>query len=444
MAGHGHHIGDQSTLSGAYLQVGLSDEVPSMHLECTINPRRAGLILGVIAVYLAGQSLVAEYLLETRFDPQSSSLTAQLLDLLSVNAELTIPTWFSVSILLMASALLAVIAAVKRAGKDSYTPYWFGLALGFLYLSVDEGAAIHEILGDPLQRAFHTGGYLAFGWQIVAVPVVLLFGLLYLRFLFHLPPRIRHLVVVSAVLYVTGAVIWDAIGAHLWDASGGITLTYLAFGTGEELCEMLGVTIFIYTWLLYLVEMQYTLTFRAQSVTHESAYPPFRSPIPASTPGDLPGLHNPLASRSSRALRLLARVRPTTLVILLLAVISLALLYWILAGAPASTAPEDGSVPFYHAVGEELAADQVVIIHMPGAFGVDNPVSRQLAASLLSQFDRIMLVTLPSQNESIAFAGETLPFDRDTLSEILLADGETQFIIFDRPALEFIAGTLDP
>jgi hypothetical protein len=430
--------------SGAYLQARLNDEVRSMHLEFTINPRRAALILGVIAVYLAGQSLAAEYLLETRFDPQSSSLLAQLLDLLSVNAELTIPTWFSVSILLTASALLAVIAAAKRAGKDSYTPYWFGLALGFLYLSVDEGAAIHEIFGDPLQRAFHTGGYLAFGWQIVAVPVVLLFSLLYLRFLFHLPPRIRHLVLVSAALYVSGAVIWDAIGAHLWDSSGGITLTYLAFGTGEELCEMLGVTVFIYTWLLYLVEMQYTLTFRAQSVMHEAAYAPFRSPIPASVPEDPHTSHKLLAGRSSRALQLLARVRPTTLVILLLAVISLALLYWILAGVPASTAPEDPSVPFYHAISEELAADQVVIIHMPGAFGVDNLVSRQLVASLLSQFDKTILVTLPSQNESIVFAGETLPFDRDTLSGILLESGETQFIIFDRPALEFIAGTPAP
>jgi hypothetical protein len=415
-----------------------------MHLEYTVNARRVALILGVIAVYLAGQSLVAEYLLETRFDTQSSSLSAQLLDLLSVNAELTIPTWFSVSILLAASALLAVIAAVKRAGEDSYTPYWFGLALGFLYLSVDEGAAIHEILGDPLQRAFHTGGYLAFGWQIVAVPVVFLFSLLYLRFLFHLPPRIRNLVIVSATLYVSGAVVGDAIGAHLWDSSGGVTLTYLAFGTGEELCEMLGVIVSIYTWLLYLVEMQYTLTFRVQSATHESAYLPFRSPIRASAPGDPSSLHNPPATRSSRGLRLLARVRPTALVILLLAVISLALLYWILAGVPASTAPEDSSVPFYHAISEELAADQVVIIHMPGAFGVDNLVSRQLAASLLSQFDKTMLVTLPSQNESIAFAGETLPFDRDTLSEVLLASGETQFIIFDRPALEFIAGTLGP
>jgi hypothetical protein len=413
-----------------------------MHLQYTINPRRVALVLGVIAVYLAGQSLVAEYLLETRFDPQSTSLTAQLLDLLSVNAEQTIPTWFSVSILLTASVLLAVIAAAKRAGKDSYTPYWFGLALGFLYLSADEGAAIHEILGDPLQRAFHTGGYLAFGWQIVAVPVVLLFSLLYLRFLFHLPPRIRHLVMVSAALYVSGAVIGDAIGAHLWDSSGGVTLTYLAFGTGEELCEMLGVIVFIYTWLLYLVEMEYTLTLRARSATHESADLLFHSSIPATGTGDTPGLHKPLEGRSGRALRLLARVRPTTLVILLLSATSLALLYWILAGVPASTAPEDSSVLFYDAISEELAADQVVIIHMPGAFGVDNLVSRPLAASLLSQFDRVMLVTLPSQNESIAFAGETLPFDRDTLSEMLLASGETQFIIYDRPALEFLTGTL--
>jgi len=69
---------------------------------------------------------------------------------------------------------------------------------------MDEGAVIHEIFSDALQVRFDTSGYLTFAWIIAFVPVVIVIALLYLRFLWHLPPSVRNLMIVAGLLYVGG------------------------------------------------------------------------------------------------------------------------------------------------------------------------------------------------------------------------------------------------
>ena len=226
-----------------------------------INPRKIALILGAIALFLAAQSIYTEYLIETYLGGSSNSVLGPVLDLFSVNLEQSIPTWYNALLLVIAGALLAVIAVAKRAQGDRYTLYWSGLAVIFIYLSIDESAVIHEILSDPLQTMFHTTGYLAFGWQIVAAPLVVVFALVYLRFLLHLPAVTRNLLILAGGLYVGGALVVDAISANEWVQDNGITLIYLAIGTLEELMEMQGIVVFIYALLRHLVTMNYEVTF---------------------------------------------------------------------------------------------------------------------------------------------------------------------------------------
>ena len=52
--------------------------------------------------------------------------------------------------------------------------------------------------------------------------LALIFTLLYLRFLFHLPPRIRNLFILAGVCYVGGAVIVEAISANRYSLDGGV------------------------------------------------------------------------------------------------------------------------------------------------------------------------------------------------------------------------------
>jgi hypothetical protein len=69
----------------------------------------------------------------------------------------------------------------------------------------------------------------------------------------------------------------------------------------------------------------------------------------------------------------------------------------------------------------------------------ENPAAPPIASSLLTLFDDVMVVTLPTARSSIAFAGHNLPFDRDVLAEIVRQSGEGEFVILDTTAVRAIA-----
>ncbi len=221
-----------------------------MELTIPFSARRIALILGGVSVYLCAQSIVVKTLEFTA--PQQTYALYHFSQLVNVSYEESLPAWYSSLMLFAAALVIALIARAKRANRDRYVVHWIGLAILFGYLSLDEAAAIHELFTEPLQTAFNTGGVLYFAWVIVGAPFVLVVGLLYLRFLLHLPPRTRLLMVLAGALYVSGALVVDAISASLWAVDEGTSLTYWAVGTVEELLEMLGVVVLIYALLGYL------------------------------------------------------------------------------------------------------------------------------------------------------------------------------------------------
>ncbi len=399
-----------------------------MRLESTINPRKIGIVLALVAAYLAAQSLIVEFVEDRVANSGVSPSFILAIDLFSVNAEQTIPTWFSVAILFVTAVLLATIAIAKTSSQDRDARYWAVLAAGFLYMSIDEGAVIHEVLADWIQEEFHFGGYLAFGWQVVAVPLVIVVGLLYLRFLFHLPPLTRYRFIAAGALYVTGAVLLDAVGARQFDADGSITFRYLTIGTLEELCEMMGVVVMIYALLSYIVEMGYTIVFHSPVLVQDASQA---------------ALHN-LASPAGRlrdTLRSVLRQRAVIGGTLVVVAFNLTLLYWASAHqTPSRSAALDPTISVPVML-DQLVTDDVVVTRMPGRF-IDNPVSRQVVAALLPQFDEVVVVTSASTGSSFALAADHLPFDQNRLAEVLQANGETQFMIFDTPAVKAIVGTL--
>jgi hypothetical protein len=321
-----------------------------------------------------------------------------------------------------------MIAAAKRASQDRYARYWVGLAIGFLYLSVDEGAVIHEVLADWMQNEFDFTGYLAFAWQVVAVPLMIVMGLLYLRFLVHLPSQTRYQFIAAGALYVGGTLLLDAVSANQWDKDGSITFRYLTIGTLEELFEMLGVVVLIYALLSYAAELRYTFVFHSVPVAQEAPEPAPRDAT-AST-------------RSFRdTLRFIVLRRAVIGFVVLIVGANVALLYWASAQESAS-----GSTTLNPAISvpvmlDQLVVDDVVVTRMPGRF-IDNPTAHQVVAPLLSQFDEVIVVTSASTGSSFALAADELPFDRDRLAEVLQANGETQFVIFDTPAVRAIVGAL--
>lgn len=390
-----------------------------MQLAYTFHPRKIALILGILALYLGAQSLIVEYLIENVLDSDAHRSLILVLDLFSVNVEESIPTWYATLLLFGAAVLLAVIAAAKAIANDGYARHWTGLALIFLYLSMDEGAAIHEIVADAIQTSLEPTGYLLFGWQLVAVPLVILFAVLYRRFLFHLSPRTRNLFILAGVIYVGGALVVEAISANRWYLDGGQTFEYLAIATVEEVAEMLGAVVLIYTLLAYIVQMQYVVAF----------YPAAPSPQPEVT-------------SPSSGTALIQWRRPVQLILLVILAANIVLVSWAMTQAPAPIQRDPAAIN--QAIIDQLAAYDVQVTPLPGHFGVDNLSARQAAAALLAEFDAVMIVTWASTEASIALAADELPFDRNHLTQVLYENGETQFVIFDTLAVRALVGDIQP
>jgi len=228
-------------------------------LEIKISPKKVALLLLAIVLFLTAASLAGQYYKDLAAQSEFWTKVINKLDLdLEVN---NLPTWYQSSTLLLSSFLLAVITLVKRAEKDIDYRYWAGLSLVFLYLSMDEAVAIHEQLTMPLRTSFHLGGLLYLSWVIPAGILLLLFALLYFKFLFRLPEPTRNLLIASGVIYVAGAIGIEMVGADYLNATHDlptyvIDFRYVLLTTLEEFLEMAGVLLFIYSLLSYLVPQE--------------------------------------------------------------------------------------------------------------------------------------------------------------------------------------------
>ncbi len=102
------------------------------------------------------------------------------------------------------------------------------------------------------------------------------------------------------------------------------------------------------------------------------------------------------------------------------------------------------SVPFYRTIAEHLNAKGLLVANLTSTFGPQSLVSRRITASLLEVYDQVIVVTSPSAGWSFAYASNELPFDATLLEAALHKHGETQFIIYDTPAVRFIVDNAKP
>jgi len=227
-----------------YLMVILiSTRFPTSELDSTrlyINPKKVFVFLMSVMVLLVLISIMLNLL--TILDIPFFRVTLRIFDLQS---ERNIPTLFSSVILLGSCILLGFIAFLTRSTEGPYSIYWAVLSLGFLYLSIDETAFIHENF-----RADFAGFS---SWIFVVAPFVILFLLSYIRFFMHLPRSTKYYFLVAGLLYIGGAFILELIGVWRTSiASENILATTIILTTVEEALEMFGIIFFIYSLLLYL------------------------------------------------------------------------------------------------------------------------------------------------------------------------------------------------
>jgi len=179
--------------------------------------------------------------------------------------ESNIPTFYSTVALLLAAVLLLLIATRKYRERDRYRFHWIGLAVGFLYMSIDEFAMIHEnvyrlpvALGYPSDSAY---------WLVPYAALFLFLAVTYRRFLFHLDPVSRRIFLAAAVIFVAGAVGLEFVGDLVQAAHGQrANWSMVLVTTAEESMEMIGIAVFIVGLLRYMerAHMRVEFTFGSQ------------------------------------------------------------------------------------------------------------------------------------------------------------------------------------
>ncbi|MGB5965086.1 MAG: hypothetical protein WBF77_02420 [Sulfurimonadaceae bacterium] len=177
-----------------------------------------------------------------------------LIRMFNLNRENNIPTLYSCFQLMISAILLLVIAviAVRTKEKGHVYLYWIGLAMIFFFLSLDEMFGFHERTSMYVRNYFNVTGLLYYAWVIPYGIVGGIFVLLYLRFLKQLPKRTMIMFIVSGTIYIIGAIGFEMFGGQEKELYGD-TFLYHVLYTFEELFEMLGIAIFIYSLLSYIV-----------------------------------------------------------------------------------------------------------------------------------------------------------------------------------------------
>ncbi|MGB7442316.1 MAG: hypothetical protein WA919_14715 [Coleofasciculaceae cyanobacterium] len=221
-----------------------------MNSTLSLSPKRIFRVLTSIVLTLIILSLIGQFAKNILGHERLFGFV-QLTD---VNGERNIPAWFSSSLLIFSSVLLAVITVVKKSTGARYISHWLGLSLIFLCLSMDEAISLHERTIEPLRTGLKATGLFYSAWVLLGAGFVSLILLMYLKFIGHLPSKTRFLFILAGAMYVGGAIGVELLHGYYLELYGK-DMAYALIATVEELLEMMGIVVFIYALFSYLQGM---------------------------------------------------------------------------------------------------------------------------------------------------------------------------------------------
>ncbi|RDV14236.1 hypothetical protein DXT99_15705 [Pontibacter diazotrophicus] len=171
-------------------------------------------------------------------------------------------TYFSTFNLALASILSYV---VYSTGKKA-TYHWLYLSLLFLFLSIDESAQLHETFGGLAGSKFNSyldevPPFLSWAWMVPYAVFTLLVGLYFFKFTLKLPVKTRSLFYLSGCIYVFAALGLEFCEAHFDTLYGPDNVVNKFLFPIEEFLEMVGIIIFNYALLDYLMLNKKVLQF---------------------------------------------------------------------------------------------------------------------------------------------------------------------------------------
>lgn len=153
-----------------------------------LSPKKIALVLGVIALLLA---IIYGVLFYINSVVDISRVSRSFIELFNLDAEVSIPTWFSQTLLLIIALLLGWIAVWRHREKAKKLEIveWSALSTIALFMSIDDGAAVHEKFSMFMEQYIGdmTGTFFYFSWVILGMVIIVLMVLVFFRLWWSLP-----------------------------------------------------------------------------------------------------------------------------------------------------------------------------------------------------------------------------------------------------------------
>ena len=256
----------------------------------TIQPRKAGIFLGILAVVMSVLAVTGD-LLELTFDSDGAhsggtALIWPFARQFNFVEEGNLANFYQGLQLVLAAVLLLIVWRGKVQSRERHRGHWLGLGLIFLFLGADEIAQIHETtIANTIAALRHSesGGMATevaaaglrhsepdkTGWFWLYVPLLAAFGAAYLPFLMRLPRRIAVLFIVAGAIYVGGAIGVEKFVNWFAGKYGDDTVGYVLIDNLGEFMESTGIALFVYAILCQMAHEGREIAFRIAHASQE-------------------------------------------------------------------------------------------------------------------------------------------------------------------------------
>lgn len=186
-----------------------------------------------------------------------------LYGMLNVDFERNVPSVFSALSLLCSAILLLWLCRIEKTEGRHWYVHYLSLAMLFLLLSCDELVGFHERVGDALARHWNTESLLALGSVVMALVILPPLVVYVWRWLFVLPRDIALVMILSAAIFLAGAVGLELVSMGYAKAQGTkANLGYQMLALLEEALEMIGVALFNYALLSLVLRQRQQVVLR--------------------------------------------------------------------------------------------------------------------------------------------------------------------------------------
>lgn len=168
---------------------------------------------------------------------------------------------------LLAAALVSTLAALScRNGSRALRRGWWASSVILLFLAIDEGAGIHDLLSGAGQRAMDSHGLFFIGWVAPYMVLAVATGMILLPFIWKLPRATMSRLMAAGIVYIGSAMGMEMLEGLLMEQSvNGAALSavnmevinhtviMVVLVSIEEVGEMFGVALALRALLMHIV-----------------------------------------------------------------------------------------------------------------------------------------------------------------------------------------------